>query len=307
MNQLEALQIFVRVADLASFTQTADSLGLPKASVSTTIKQLENLLGARLFHRTTRRVQLTQDGMAFYQRSKDMLADMDELQTMFQSGAANLSGRLRVDMPSGVARHIVLPQLDDFLNTYPGLELEFSSTDRQVDLVREGFDCVLRVGKLGDSNLIARPLGRFHQINCASPAYLARYGTPQNLQELAQHRLVHYAPNFGAHGSSWEFFDGQAYAQHAMPSAITVNNTDSYLGACLVGLGLIQIPAHGIQNLLESGQLIEVLPQYRAEPLPVTLLYANRRHLPKRVQVFMNWMATILQPCLLPAQPELTA
>ncbi|MGZ3237040.1 MAG: LysR family transcriptional regulator [Burkholderiaceae bacterium] len=298
MNRLEAMQIFVRVAELASFTQAADSLGLPKASISTAVKQLESLLGARLLHRTTRKVQLTQDGLAFYERSKDLLADMDELQSMFQQGADAISGRLRVDMPSGVARNTVIPQLPAFLETHPRLELELSSTDRRVDIVREGFDCVLRVGTLTDSTLIARQLGRFHMVNCASPAYLKRYGTPQSLEDLAHHRLIQYVPSLGAKSTGWEYFDGERYADLDMTGVITVNNADAYQAACLAGLGLIQVPQTGVRRLIEDGQLVEVLPQYQAEPMPVSLLYANRRHLPKRVQVFMAWMTEIMRPHL---------
>jgi DNA-binding transcriptional LysR family regulator len=296
MNRLEAMQIFVRVAELASFTQAADSLGLPKASISTAVKQLEGLLGARLLHRTTRKVQLTQDGLTFYERSKDLLTDMDELQSMFQHGEAAISGRLRVDMPSGVARNIVIPQLPAFLEAHPRLELELSSTDRRVDIVREGFDCVLRVGMLTDSTLIARALGRFRMVNCASPAYLARYGTPHNLDDLAHHRLIQYVTSLGAKPTGWEYFDGERYTDLAMAGVITVNNADAYQAACVAGLGLIQVPETGVRRLIDEGQLVEVLPQHAAEPMPVSLLYANRRHLSKRVQVFMTWMAHIMEP-----------
>lgn len=303
MNRLEAMQIFVRVAELASFTQAADSLGLPKASISTAVKQLESLLGTRLLHRTTRKVQLTQDGMTVYERSKDLLSDMDELQSLFQQGEAALSGRLRVDMSSGVARNIVIPQLPVFLEAHPRLELELSSTDRRVDIVREGFDCVLRVGALTDSTLIARPLGRFHMINCASPAYLKRYGIPQSLDDLAHHRLIHYVPLLGAKSTGWEYFDGERYANLAMSGVITVNNADAYQATCLAGLGLIQVPQTGVHRLIEEGELVEVLPQYQAEPMSVSLLYANRRHVPKRAQVFMAWMAEIMRPHLEPLEP----
>jgi DNA-binding transcriptional LysR family regulator len=290
------MQIFVRVAELGSFTQAADSLGLPKASISTAVKQLEGLLGTRLLHRTTRKVQLTQDGQTVYERSKDLLADIDELQSMFQHGEAAISGRLRVDMPSGVARNIVIPQLRAFLETHPKLELELSSTDRRVDIVREGFDCVLRVGMLGDSSLIARPLGRFRMVNCASPAYLERHGMPRGLDDLARHRLVHYVSSLGAKPMGWEYFDGERYRTFDMEGVMTVNNADAYQAACLAGLGLIQVPETGVRNLIAEGSLVEVLPQYQAEPMPVSLLYANRRHLSKRVQVFMAWMTQIMQP-----------
>jgi DNA-binding transcriptional LysR family regulator len=289
------MQIFVRVAELASFTQAADNLGMPKASISNAVKQLESLLGTRLLHRTTRKVQMTQDGLAFYERSKDVLADVDELQSMFQRGEAAIRGRLRVDMPSGVAKRIVLPRLPAFLDEHPRLELEFSSTDRRVDLVREGFDCVLRIGALTDSTLVARPLGRFRLINCASPGYIARYGEPKTLDDLARHRLIHYVPSLGAKSAGWEYIENGEYRSVSMGGAITVNNADAYQGACLAGLGLIQAPEVGVRHLIEQGKLVEVMPQYLAEPMPVTLLYANRRQLPKRAQVFMRWMVEIMR------------
>ena len=298
MNTLEAMQAFVRVAELASFTQAAERLGLPKASVSQAVQRLEAEVGSRLLHRTTRRVRLTQDGQVFYERCKDLLADMDELQGMFRQSPNQLSGRLRVDMPTAVARHRVLPRLPDFLNAHPGLSIELSSTDRRVDLVREGFDCVLRIGSLEDSGLIARPLGQLSQINCASPAYLARFGTPQGLDELARHQLVHYQHNLGGKPAGWEWLDGQQLRHLPMAGTVTVNSTETYQAACLAGLGLIQAPATGLRPLIEAGLLVEVLPAFRAPPLPVALLYANRRQLPRRVQVFMDWLTAELQDYL---------
>ena len=300
MNQIEAMQIFIRVAELASFTRAADSLGIPKASASTAVQQLETALGARLLHRTTRKVQMTHDGQAFYERSKDLLTDVDELQSMFQQGEQSLRGRLRVDMSGGVARLFVLPQLADFMQAHPLIELELSSTDRLVDLVREGFDCVLRVGPLVDSSLVARPLGAFRIINCASPAYLERHGTPKTLDDLATHQLIHYVSTLGARSPGWEYPDGSGYASLPMAGSITVNNSDSYTAACIAGLGLIQAPAAGLQPLIDAGQLVEVMPDCRAEPMPVSLLYANRRNLPRRVQAFMAWITQVLQPHLEP-------
>jgi DNA-binding transcriptional LysR family regulator len=298
MNQLDAMQIYVRVAELASFTRAADSLGLPKASASTAVQQLETTLGARLLHRTTRKVEMTQDGRAYYERCKDLLADVDELQGMFEQQPQSLRGRLRVDMPSGVARNFIIPRLPQFLQAHPQLELELSGTDRRVDLVREGFDCVLRIGTLGDTSLVARALGRFRMMNCASPAYLRQHGTPQTLEDLANHQLIHYAPVFGAKPDGWEYPDGAAYSSVAMPGALTVNNAEAYEAACLAGLGLIQAPAVGMQHYVAQGTLVDVLPQYRAAPMPVSLLYAHRRNLSRRVRVFMDWMAETLEPYL---------
>lgn len=300
MNQIESMQIFIRVAELASFTRAADSLGIPKASASTAVQQLESSLGTRLLHRTTRKVQLTHDGRAYYERCKDLLTDVDELQSMFQQGEQSLRGRLRVDMSGGVARLFVIPRLPEFLRAHPLIELELSSTDRLVDLVREGFDCVLRVGPLVDSTLVARPLGAFRIINCASPAYLERHGTPKTLDDLAHHQLIHYVSNLGARSPGWEYPDGSGYASLPMEGRITVNNSDSYAASCIAGLGLIQAPAAGMQPLIDAGQLAEVLPDLLAEPMPVTLLYANRRNLPRRVQAFMAWVTQVLQPHLEP-------
>ncbi|MET0225371.1 MAG: LysR family transcriptional regulator [Dokdonella sp.] len=298
MNTLEAMQTFVRVAELASFTKAADSLGMPKASMSTAVSRLEAQLGTQLLHRTTRKVQMTQDGLAFYERSKDLLADIDELQAMFQGGAQALRGRLRVDMPGSLAKRFVIPRLPEFLREHPQLEIEIGSTDRIVDLVREGFDCVLRVGALADSSLIARPLGRLSILNCASPAYIERYGTPHTLDDLATHRLVHYVRTLGARPDGFEYRDGSVYRTLAMPGTITVNSVEGYQASCLAGLGIIQAPAIGTRPLIEQGLLLEVLPQYQAEPMPVSLVYAQRRNLPRRVQAFMAWVAQTLTPHL---------
>jgi DNA-binding transcriptional LysR family regulator len=295
MDRFEAMTIFVRVAELASFTRAAETLGLPKASISTSVQQLESLMGTRLLHRTTRKVQMTQDGQTFYERCKDLLADVDELESLFQQAPANISGRLRVDMPTGVAKNLVIPRLPEFLAAYPNIELELSSTDRRVDVVREGFDCVVRVGTLTDSGLIARSLGQFRIINCVSPAYIKNYGEPKTLDDMSQHLLVHYVLTLGAKSMGWEYWDGSAYQCLAMKGALTVNNAEAYTRACLAGLGIIQSPAVGMREYLEDGRLVEVLKDFVAEPMPVSLIYPNRRNLSKRVQVFMDWLTAIMK------------
>lgn len=290
MDRLQAMQVYVRVAELASFTRAAESLGQPKASVSLLIQQLEARLGTRLLHRTTRKVQMTQDGQAFYERCRDLLADADELESMFQYDAGQLAGRLRVDMNQAIARELVLPQLPDFLRRHPLLELELSCTDRRVDLVREGFDCVVRAGTLADSSCIARPLGQLSQINCASPAYLAEHGIPRSLDDLSGHRMIHYVPSLGMKPVGWEWFDGETTQRLPITGSLTLNSTDAYTQACLAGLGIIQVPRSGMREHLASGRLIELLPEYRPAPLPLWLLYPHRRNLSKRVQVFMDWL-----------------
>ncbi|WP_455947608.1 LysR family transcriptional regulator [Lelliottia jeotgali] len=301
MDRLDHLRCFLRVAELGSFTGAADSLGLPKASVSLAVQRLEAEVGVQLLHRTTRRVQLTADGAQFQTRAHDLLHDMDDLQGMFRVDTSQLKGRLRVDMSSGLARQLVIPQLPDFLAQHPGVEIELSGTDRRVDLIREGFDCVLRVGPLDDNTLVARPLGQLRIINCASPAYLAARGTPATLDDLASHALVHYVGTLGQRSPGFEYHDGEAYRSLPMGGAVTVNSGDGYTAAALAGLGIIQVPLLGARPALTAGTLVEILPGLQAEPMPVTLLYAQRRHLPRRVAAFMDWAAAVIRPELLPA------
>lgn len=303
MDRIDVMKIYVRVAELGSFTHAADSLGLAKASTSAAVRELETELGTRLLQRTTRKVQMTQDGLAFYERSRDLLAELDELQSMFQEGDAGLSGRLRVDLPVAIARNIVLPALPGFLDAHPRLQLDLSSTDRLVDVVQEGFDCILRVGWLGDSSLVARPLGTFPMVNCASPAYIARFGTPATPADLARHRLVDYAPALGGREALFDYLDGATRRSIGVSCALAVNNSDAYQAACLAGLGIIQAPWSGMAPFLADGRLVAVLPDYRPAPLPVTLLYPSRRHVSRRARGFMDWLAATLVPHLAPHRP----
>ena len=296
MNEMEAMRIFVRVAELASFTKAAQDLRLPNASVSSSIQQLEDFLGTRLLNRTTRKVQMTQDGIRFYERSKNMLSEMDELRSLFRKTPAELNGTLRVDMPGGLAKTIVIPKLLEFLTDHPCIQVELSSADRRVDVISEGFDCVVRIGKLHDSSLIARSLGKFKMLNCASTEYVKRHGLPESLDDLAKHHLIHYEQTLGSKMNGWEWFDGKATRYIEMKGALIVNNTETYNAACLAGLGIIQAPSPGLRVLINQGRLVEILPDYEAEPMPVSLIYAARRHIPLRVQAFMDWLTKIIRP-----------
>lgn len=295
MDKIHAMQLFVRVAELESFSRAAQTLSLPKGSVSRQIQALENALGTRLLHRTTRRVKLTQDGMIYYERCRDLLANVDELDNLFLHDPASVSGRLRVDMPVSIARHLVIPRLPSFLQHYPGIELELSSSDRLVDVVQEGFDCVLRVGTLRDSGLVARPLGKLTQLNCASPDYLARFGWPQSPECLSSHALVHYTVTPGARPQGFEIWRDGQLQWIKTGGVLTVNSTETYHAACLAGLGIIQVPRVGVRDALRQGALIEILPQYRAAPLPVSLIWPHRRNLSRRVHLFMDWLSEVMK------------
>jgi DNA-binding transcriptional LysR family regulator len=291
MKDLNAIRIFIKVAQLSSFTKAATSLNLPKSSVSQAVTLLEKTLSTRLLHRTTRSVNMTSDGELFYNRAVDILNDTDDLKNLFTSKNKSLTGRIRVDMPQAISRDTIMPNLHLFLKKYPALEIELSSSDRRVDVIQEGFDCVIRVGELNDSSLIARPLGSFKVLNCVSQSYIKNYGKPKTLDDLTSHYIVRYSQTLGVLDPGFEYVNANNQLQSiAMKSQLTVNSSEAYLNAALNGFGLIQTPIHGVSKYLESGELVQVLPQYAMPNLPINILYPNRRHLPKRMSIFMEWL-----------------
>jgi len=296
---MDATRVFLRVAELSSFTAAARGLSLPRASVSAAVQQLEERLGTRLLQRTTRRVALTRDGETFYARARDLLGDFDELTSLFQGDDAPLVGRLRADMPLGMASAVV-DELPAFLAAHPALEVELSSTDRMVDVVREGFDCVVRAGARADSGLVARPLGVYDMVNCVSAGYAAKHGVPTTLDDLEHHRLVHYTVTLGMAPDGFEYVDPASGTVREIPmrGALTVNGSTTYDAACRAGLGIIQAPRVGVQDGLRDGSLVEVLPAFRAAPLPVALISPDRRHVPRRARVFMDFLAAVVGPRL---------
>lgn len=298
MDRLYSMQIFVRVAELNSFTKAAESLGLPKASASSYVQQLEALVGTRLLHRTTRSVQLTQDGLAFYERCKDLLVDVEDTESMFLENSAGLSGRIRIDLPVRLAQNVVIPNLWKFSKKYPKIEIELSSTDRRVDLIQEGFDCVVRIGSLSDSGLIVRSLGQMSVVNCVSPTYIKKYGKPRGLEDLSQHLLIHYAPTLGGKPYGFEYLEDGKYKTVKMKGIITVNSTESYQAACLSGFGIIQAPEIGVRDDIKNGRLVEVLQKLKSEPMPVSLVYPHRRNLSRRSKAFMDWIDELLKAYL---------
>ncbi len=302
---LTALRVFLQVAELAHFSRAADELGLPKGRVSQIVRELEARLGTRLFQRTTRRVSLTPDGELLAERARALLADAGEIEALFQQDQ-QLGGRLRVDLPVRLALDVVLPALPGFLAAHPALQVELSCTDRRVDLVEEGFDCVLRVGAVHDTMLVARPVGELRMLNLASPAYLAAHGTPRHPDDLLTqgHMLVHYSQTWADRRPrfDWVDADGRAHSL-ALPARISVNHTDAYETAALAGMGLIQAPCVGMRAALAQGRLVRVLPGFEPAPLPVRLVMSQRRHTPRRVRLFMDWLTALLLTHLADANP----
>ncbi|MGY6240634.1 LysR family transcriptional regulator [Burkholderia ambifaria] len=296
MDHLHAMRIFARVAHLGSFTKAAEQLQLPRPTVSNAVQYLEKHLRVRLLQRTTRRVALTAEGATYYERCTRLLADLDDAETLFDDAGAAPRGAIRVDLPERFAQNKVIPALQDFHARYPDLRVVLSTTDRFVDLVADGIDCAVRVGVLSDTSLVARRIGELSQINCASPAYLARYGTPRSPDDLPDHVAVGYFSSRTGRELDWEYadMDTGALQNVKMRSVVAVNSSQAYLACCLAGLGLIQAPREGLAPLLEDGSLVEVLPEWHAEPLPVSVVFPNSRHLAPRVRIFVDWLAETL-------------
>jgi len=295
MDRIELFKVFVRVVESGSFTRAATTLGLPRSSISAAIQTLETRVGVRLLARTTRKVAPTQDGIAFYERCLRTIADVEEIENLFREDAVRPSGRIRVDVPGRIGRLVLAPALPDFLTRFPEIDIDFGSTDRSVNLIEENIDCVLRVGPLADSGLIARPLGKLPLVNVASPDYLARHGTPQHPDDLDSHLVANYASPSSGRVAPWEWtIDGETKTLTPR-GRVTVNNAEAYIACCLAGLGLIQIPIYDVKNHLAAGALVEVMPHFRATPMPMTLLYPHRRHLSHRLRVFADWFEGVLR------------
>lgn len=297
MDRLQAMQVFTRVVESNSFSRAADTLDMPRASVTTIIQNLEAFLGVRLLQRTTRRLNLTPDGAAYYERCVRILTDIEETEQSFHEGARNPRGKLRVDMPGSIGRLIVLPQLCEFHTRYPDIELMVGLGDKPVDLIQEGVDAVIRVGTLQDSSLVARRVGVFQGVTCASPEYLERHGEPNTLEDLENHYAVNYFSSRTGRIIDWDFLVDGKPVEVKMKGAVAVNDADAYLNCGLDGFGIIQPARLMALPYLRSGQLKEVLPQWKTQPMPISVVYPHNRHLSPKVRVFVDWVAELFERC----------
>jgi LysR family transcriptional regulator for bpeEF and oprC len=293
MDRLQAMHIFTHVVEANSFNKAAEKLALSRSSVTTIIKNLEEFLGVRLLYRTTRRLNLTVDGAAYYERCQRILADIEETEASLQGEGAQPKGKLRVDMSSAVGRLIVLPALAEFQERFPDVDLTIRLSERNVDLIQEGVDCAIRIGELRDSSLVARRIASFRWVVCASPEYLERHGEPAQIEELTEHRAVGYISCRTGRAKHWEFLvDGNTESVR-IASNLTVNDTDAYVTCGLKGLGIIRPPYCTVKQYLESGQLREVLQRWRAPPASISVVYPQNPQLPSAVRAFVDWVAPL--------------
>ncbi len=291
MDRFDAMRAFCRIVERRSFTRAAADLGLPRSSVTDAVKEMEARLGARLLQRTTRHVSPTLDGEAHYRRCSRLLADLEDAEGAF---GAKPRGLLHVNVHPTLAGHFVVPHLPGFLAEYPGIELLFSEGDRYVDPAREGIDCVLRVGNLGDSDLVARRLATLEEATCASPAYLARHGVPEHVDALDDgHRMVGFRSSATGAVLPLEFDGGGAgKVRHvSLPSSVTVSGAETYAAAARAGLGLIQAPRYRLEEDFRRGTLVPVLEATPPTRTPVSALYARAKLPSPRLRVFIDWLA----------------
>lgn len=293
MDRIQAMEVFTRVVDANSFTRAAETLGMPRASVTTIIQNLEAFLGVRLMNRTTRRLSLTPDGAAYYEHCLKIIAEIAEADASFQAGNRKPSGLLRVHMPSALGRRIVIPALATFHRRYPDVALDLGLSDRPVDPIEEGVDCMIRVGPLEDSSMVARRIGMLKRVTCASPSYLAKHGEPKTIEELEGHHAVSFRAAHGGRPIPWVFVIDGKPVEVKMNSLITVNDADAYMTCSIEGFGMIQPTLFMALPYLLDGSLKEVLTGSNPKPKPISIVYPHNRHLSAKVRAFAEWIAEL--------------
>lgn len=297
MDKFHAMHVFTRVVDTNSFSRAADSLRLPRGSVTRVIQELEAFLRVRLLNRTTRSLSVTSEGAAFYERCVRILAEVDAAEAEFAAITRAPRGKLRVDMSGSLGKLIVVPALTDFHEQYPDIELTLGFGDRLVDLIQEGIDCVIRIGELEDSTMIARRLGVFQLVTAASPSYLAQHGTPLTLEALQEHLTVNYFSTRTGRLVNLNFCVDNKTVNVRARSRLSANDGDAHVQCGVMGLGLIQVPRIVAQPYLDSGALVEVLPSFSPKPLPISAVYPQNKHLSPQVRAFVDWAADLFAQC----------
>lgn len=297
MDKLQAMATFMRVVEARSFSKAAETLSMPRSTVTTVVKNLEAHLGAPLLRRSTRSLSLTEAGERYYASCQAIFADIASAEGQVLPHGKAPRGRVRADMPGVIGRAIVLPRLSEFEARYPDIELVLGMSDRPADLIFEGIDCAVRTGALADSTLVARRVGELNWLTCASPRYLKQHGEPIAPSELSNHRVINYVSNVTGRPFEWRFRTGNENVSMTMPSRFSVNETDAYVQCALEGLGLIQLSEFAVSAYLRSGRLKEVLAGARSTPVPVSVVYPKNQ-VTTAVRTFVDWIVDILKSAL---------
>ncbi|WP_112945327.1 MULTISPECIES: LysR family transcriptional regulator [unclassified Rhizobium] len=302
MDQLSAMRAFIRVVETGNFTRAADTLSMPKATVTNLIQGLEAHLHTKLLNRTTRRVMVTTDGALYYERAAQIVSEIAELDGSLTNSQGLPNGRLRVEMAGAFADWIVVPALCDFYQKYPDIRIDLGVGDRTVDYLAENVDCALRAGTPADQSLIARRVSEVELITCASPLYIEKYGIPNRPEDLENdHYSVSYFRAQTNRTLPFEFRKDNEELEINPRYLVSVNDSRTFVTAATRGLGIAQLPRFMIRNELESGELIQVLPEWNREPLGLYIVYPPNRHLSNKVRVFVDWMVKLLTDAKLDA------
>jgi DNA-binding transcriptional LysR family regulator len=296
MDRFDAMQAFARVVETGSFTKAAATLHISRTTVTQLVQQLEARLRVRLLNRTTRQVNVTADGAAYYERVVQLLADLDDAETSLSSAAAAPRGRLRVDMPSPFARLVLVPALPQFHARYPDIQLDLGVSDRRVDLIGEHVDCVVRGGTITDQSLIARHIGDLQLGVYAAPAYLQRMGMPAHPRELedSAHRIVGFLWARTGKPLSIAMRRGDDHLQVQGRYVVALDDGNAYLAAGLAGLGVLWLPAYMAKAPTASGALVRLFEDWQLDPMPMHIAFPPNRHVSAKVRVFIDWVIKLM-------------
>lgn len=288
------MRAFARVVETGTFTRAAQSLDMPKPTLSKLVQTLEQHLHTQLLHRSTRRVTVTPDGAAYYERVVRLLADLEELDGDMAQSQSSPKGKLRIDVSASLAPLVIIPALPGFHARYPDIQIDLGVTDRPVDLIGENVDCVIRGGELREQSLIARRIGEMSFTTCATPSYLERYGTPRRPAELEKdHHVVGYFSAGSGRPFPFEFAKDGEHHEVAAPYIVSVNDGNAYLAAGLAGLGIMQAPTFMVQQHISSGTLRTLLDDWSCDPEPFHVVYPPNKHLSNRLRIFVDWVADL--------------
>ncbi|EMN1926457.1 LysR family transcriptional regulator [Burkholderia ambifaria] len=305
MDRFDAMRAFVRVVEAGSFTKAAETLHMSKTTVTQLVQQLEARLRVRLLNRTTRRINVTPDGIAYYERVTRLLADMDDAETSLSSASTLPRGRLRVDVPSPFARLILIPALPAFLARYPDIQLDMGVSDRTVDIIGENVDCVVRGGEPNDQSMVARRVADLSLGIVASPGYLALAGTPSHPAELenSHHRIVGFS--WGRAGKLYPLVmhrHGETVAVQGR-YALAVDDGNAYLAAGVAGLGIMWLPHYMAKAHLERGELVTLFEDWQLDPMPLYIAYPPNRHVSAKLRAFIDWVVELMNASA-PVEPQ---
>lgn len=292
MAGLQSVAAFAETARHGSFAAAARELGLTPSAVAKSVARLEADLGLRLLHRTTREVSLTSDGHGLYERCRRIVEEIDALRAQAEGVRGEPSGTLRLSAPVTWGRKVLVPRLADLVTRHPQVALDVALSDRQVDVVKEGFDAAVRIGRLRDSTLVGRRIGQQQVLVCASPAYVARHGTPASPDDLSAHRCLAFRMPTTGRARPWEFVVAGAPYVNTPAARVVVDEGEALVAAAVAGLGLIQVPDYMADEALRAGALVEVLAACRPPTVPISIVHPSARQVTPRLRALLDLLTT---------------